>query len=361
MLIEMRTREFFPENKRLIYMRDTYRSFMNQLDPNHCPLDELAAWVTSIDENHDPEWHHRIIDLFHQMNDRLHLETLGKAVTAQQALAIIRSCLRANVIEQSKLTPLLAGLQELTFRQMLSEAKNAEMQVMKRESLTEQVQHLLTLFISEMGNIIRDYTVAITALEKDIDVLSIDELSKEEVLTLFERIDAVSHLFSQALEQTNQALALSWNTMRLDLIEKLNAIKDVFYKFSALVIGHPRAAERSPRGLYAKLEEKLFLVYGNPTNPMEIVRDDEPAFNSLSKLSIWYVQDYWDIGLLPGIKNPQLLPEKDLSKNRENLIQEAKNNLEKTGLKTVKDLKEALIFSKATLKEFIDKALLKHR
>lgn len=330
---------------------------MNSLDPNHCPLEDLASWVNSIDENHDPEWHNRIVELFRQINDRLHLETLGKAVTAQQTLAIIKSCHRANVIEQSKLPPFLAGLQESVFRQVLSEAKNIEMQVLKRESLTEQIQHHLTLFIAEMGNTIRDYTILITTLEKDIDQFSVEELSKEEVLLLFERIDGVSNQFSQALEQTNQALALSWNTMRLDLIEKLNAIKDVFYKFSALVIGHPRTAEANPRGLYAKLEEKLFLVYGNPNNALEIVRDDEPAFNALSKLSLWYVQDYWDIGLLPGIKNPQLLPEKDLSKNRENLIQEAKNNLDKTGLRTVKDLKEALIFSKTTIKNFIENRL----
>jgi hypothetical protein len=330
---------------------------MNHLDPNLCPLEDLTAWVTSIDEHHDPEWQSRIVDLFHQINDRSHLETLGKAVTPQQSLAIIKSCYRANVIEQSKLPPFLAGLQEPIFRQVLSDAKNMEMAVLKRESLTEQVQHHLTLFIAEMGNTIRDYTVAITALEKDIDVLSIDELNKDEVLALFERIDGVAQQFHQALEQTNQALALSWNTMRLDLIEKLNAIKDVFYKFSALVIGQPRTAETAPRGLYAKLEEKLFLVYGNPNNPLEIVKDDEPAFNALSKLSVWYVQDYWEIGLLPGIKNPQLLPEKDLSKNRENLIHEAKNNLDKTGLKTVKDLKEALIFSKATIKDFIGKRL----
>lgn len=332
---------------------------MNHLDPNHCPLEDLTAWVTSIDENHDPEWHNRIVDLFHQIIDRTHLETLGKAVTAQQTLAIIRSCYRTNVIEQSKLPPFLAGLQESVFRQVLNDAKNTEMSVLKRESLTEQIQHHLTLFIAEMGNTIRDYTVSITVLEKEIDLLSVDELNKDEVLALFERIDAVSTQFNQALEQTNQALALSWNTMRLDLIEKLNAIKDVFHKFSALVIGQPRTAELAPRGLYAKLEEKLFLVYGNPNNALEIVHDDEPAFNALSKLSIWYVQDYWDIGLLPGIKNPQLLPEKDLSKNRENLIQEAKNNLDKTGLKTVRDLKEALIFSKTTLKDFISKSLSK--
>jgi hypothetical protein len=46
---------------------------------------------------------------------------------------------------------------------------------------------------------------------------------------------------------------------------------------------------------------------------------------------------------------------------RQKLFLEAKSKLEKSGLKTVADLKRALIFSKESLREYLDKHLIKNK
>src|SRR5262249_20909592 len=100
-------------------------------------------------------------------------------------------------------------------------------------------------------------------------------------------------------------------------------------------------------------------AYGAP-NDASSVNDDEPALEALVKLSLWYPQDYWQVGLLPQVTDPQLFErEGEISPEQrqallERLLEMARANLEKVGLHTAKDLKLAGICSQATLQEYLE-------
>ena len=91
------------------------------------------------------------------------------------------------------------------------------------------------------------------------------------------------------------------------------------------------------------------------------MKDDEPAVEGLVKFSVWYLKDYWELGLLPGVEKQADLDidmekhtEAERAEYREKLFTLARDTLDQVGLSTVGDLKNAFIFSKQTLQEYIN-------
>ena len=125
------------------------------------------------------------------------------------------------------------------------------------------------------------------------------------------------------------------------------------------MIGFPGNDYILPKGLYAKFEEKLNTIYSG-FNHGEGLLDEDPAIEALANLSIWYLQDYWELGLLPEISNIQQLDldpkhynESERSDFKADLFLKVRKNLESKGLKTVFDLKSNQIFSKGMLKNYL--------
>jgi hypothetical protein len=155
---------------------------------------------------------------------------------------------------------------------------------------------------------------------------------------------------------------LAWNSDRLDLIEKLSQAKEAFQKILYSTIGHPKSVSAPATGFYAKLQEKVFGIFGNPANAEDVdaLNDDDPAIEGLAKFSVWYLKDYWKIGLLPSIRDPNTFDKlagmegtEEAHHLKAELLSQVKENLHRIGLNTVGDLKKMGIFSQKILQEYI--------
>ncbi len=334
---------------------------MNTIDYSCCTPEEISRLVSSIDSHSDHEWKDHIERIYVHIQNREQTEAFGKAASASQILHLLRYSEDRDTLHHEKLSHVLVGMRHEVFRDVIQQATPEEFRVLKLEAVTEPIQHHLTLFTHEMSNQIQEYTNTIIELENEVQLLNPNSFKRAELDDLLLRIYNASLFAQEELQDTNALLALAWNTNRTDLIEKLSAIKDVYQKFSSYIVGYSRQADENPTGLYAKLESQLLSVYGNPENlhDIEAVQDDEPAIEALSKLGIWYLKDYWELGLLPLITKVEKLnlgpdhTEAEQAAFREKLFDEARKNLEKAGLKSVKDLKKAFIFSRETLREYL--------
>lgn len=353
--------------------KEEFSVFISKISPNELELvissmsnEQLKLTFQQMNKNLDPKWKLKTRSAILGLNNRPQLEIAASALSVDQMIELIDKTLQVEDKHHWKLSPLLVGLSFEVFKQLLLQASDFQLQVLQHEGVTEPVQHRLTILSHEMSNQIKEIERELDLLDEEIEQLDINTLSREDVFELQHRFEIYAKFFENKIQCANKALAIAWNTNRLDLIESLNKIKDSCQKYNLYGIGQPHSQESSATGLYKKLEGKLFSVYGKPDENMdrEALYDSEPAIEALVKFSLWYLRDYWEIGLLPTICNVEDL-DVDLQKysetervlHREKLFKEAKENLEKIGLKTVLDLKNAYIFSKKTLQGYIQEFL----
>lgn len=324
--------------------------------------DMILMAVSILNSDHEREWKSRLGAFIRGLTDYKALEYAGKGLDRKQALEILHQFSTDLKEEVNKLSPLLVGMQHGVFTDLLLEASPQEMQLLRQEAVSEPVQHQLTVLTHEIVRQIPAFGQELENLHKTIQGLQVNELSHRDLLALTDALHQAAEFFAEINAKCDRILALAWNTSRVDLIDKLSHAKELSARYLQQVVGHPRLNQIPATGLHALLEKQLNSVYGNPDDPKDIeaVDEDEPALEALVKFSIWYVTDYWNIGLLPHVKDPQLLspvPGELSPKKRQalhtKLLETARNNLEKMGLVTAKDLKTAGIYSKATLQEYI--------
>lgn len=285
------------------------------------------------------------------LNDYAQLEALGKKLTLSHILEIF-TIKFFEKYDSWKLAPLFVGMPHQLFIDFIQNATSKNMELLYFEASIEPVQHHLTLLAHELNFQIPLYIEQLINLEKTIVQLDVKDLSTNDVDAFYHQIHQFANRYEEDLDKINKTLSLAWKTHRTDLIEKLGATKEMSLKYFGLILGSPGTNNTQPTGLYAKLEEHLNSVFGNPNDPhdIEAVSNDEPSLEALAKLSVWYLKDYRKIGLLPEIQEIDQLEREDL---KEILIQKVRENLEKIGLRTVGDLKKAKIFSKKSLQEYI--------
>jgi hypothetical protein len=327
---------------------------------------QIHTVISHLTEKNVTDWQVKVRSAVVGINSRSQLEAVGSKLTVPQFFELINSCLQVEDKHHWKLSPLLVGMPHDTFSKILEDLQENQMQVFKDEGVTEPIQHHLTTFTHEMEREAQKGEDAIDLLYQKIDLFNTDELDHTDIKEVIAEMELHQNFFERLYHKNNKALAIAWNTKRLDLIETLNTIKEFCHKCVLYGLGKPREANQEPTGIYQLLEDKLFQVYGNYLDPYdtEAVRDSEPAVEGLVKLSIWYLRDYWSIGLLPLITNPDDL-DLDLNKHsetervqhRESLFAAAQENLSTIDLKTVKDLKRHYIFSKKTLVHYIKEKL----
>ncbi len=342
---------------------DQIPSILNQMDPKQISI-AIAAW----NETHDSEWKKKTKKAIFELVKTESLEAAGKTLSLAQALAVLEDM---HTVEnfRDKLSPLLVGMPHSLFIQILSNATTSQMEVFKQESATEPLQHHLTVLCHEVATQFVDYEAITRKIEYEIDFFNVKEIGSHELIALKKEIEKIWSFFQDKLNEINKALEIAWKSGRMDLIEKLSALKEICLKFRISIVGYPSDKDdEEAKGLFAKLERRLNSVFGDPNNPhdFEALKDDEPAIEGLSKLSLWYLQDYWAVGLLPKISHLEEIEHVSLSyaeKNqeqwRENLMLEVKNNLQHLGLVSVADLKKSGIFSKKLLEEFIQNSKAK--
>lgn len=288
------------------------------------------------------------------------LEAAGKNLTLAQAYALLDYAAESDPQFHWKLSPLLVGLPHALFAQLLLSASPHQLEILKLEAVTEPVQHQLTLVTHEITHQLPHVVNQLDQVSVDISLLPIGAQVKDPNL-LRRQLKEMAAWHESTIQMISKVLVLAWNTNRPDLIDKLSHAKEWCQKLIA-TIGKPKTPFGEALGLFARLEESLEAVYGHPSLPgtIEASDDDEPAIEGLTKLSFWYLKDYHQIGLLPGISDQALLDldpashsEQERLHHREQLMEAVKDNLAKMGLSTVQDLKKAGIFSREALQAYI--------
>jgi len=297
-----------------------------------------------------------------QLRSKHDLEAFSGTLSPSEALEILNICLSSSAEMQTKLLPILVGLHHPIFKIMIQHLTTDQLHLLQRESITEPLQHHLTYLSHDITQITYDLNVAVENLEQQIAHLNLEAITRSDVDALRKQVDLPAEMLHEALEQTKAALSLAWHTNRLDLIESFSTSREVLEKLQAFHVGHPESPTQHPLGIYAKIESRLHAVYNNPRNAQHegALLDHEPVLEGLAKLSVWYLQDYWEIGLLPTIKSAEQLAldpakssEKERNEYKKKLLQAVRQNLESMGLTTVRDLKNTYIFSKKTLREYV--------
>lgn len=295
------------------------------------------------------------------LESRPQLEAVGSSASHEQLVNFLNLALK-DENQVWKLSPLLVGMAHSAFCRLVSTATEEQLLLLQHEAAAEPTQHHLTLLSHDLDSQIKQALMEIDFFLNNINSLEIAELSLQDSNALYTHAEDFQDKFQEILGQIGKALKIAWNTPRLDLINSLNYAKNSCQKILYYEIGKPRDGEKAPTGIYAKIESKLFQDFGDSSNPSQIeaARDEEPAAEALIKLSIWYLRDYWEMGLLPQIKKKEDLElhlnnysEAERAQHREKLFAEAQKSLEDIGLSTVKDLKIENVFSKRTLQEFI--------
>src|SRR5262249_54111258 len=121
------------------------------------------------------------------------------------------------------------------------------------------------------------------------------------------QLKAQSAGYESLLLLINKVLSLAWNAKRLDLIDKMSHAKEQCQKALSHSIGQPKTAFNEAAGLFARIDLALERFYDNPDNAVENAEDDEPALEGLARFSLWYLKDYFELGLLPHIAEPSHL------------------------------------------------------
>lgn len=316
---------------------------------------QIRTVILKCNENNDPEWSLKTQAAVRGLTQREQLEEAGKSLTLQQILDIMAHCKEKK--GRTKVLSLLIGISPSIFRRILQQAAEFHLHFLKEEACIEPIQHHLTILSHQFTNEFSQLGEVSNIIEREISQLNPLLISNQDILNIKDKISALSDNCQRLLEEIDQALLITWNSNRADLIEKLSSIKENYIKYMALIIGDPD----EPAGLYEKLEAHLSRIYGNPNDPndIEAFEDDEPAMEACSKLGFWYLEDYWRVGLLPSILSVDQLdlspkyPEKERILYREKLLNMAQKSLANLGLSTVQDLKKAHIISRETLREYI--------
>lgn len=318
--------------------------------PLATPEQDLISWKDKT---------HAVIEI---LKTPQQLEAVGRAVSFEQIYEILSWITENRDLNQVKLFPLFVGISQELFFMLLMQASSAQQLLLKQESISEPIQHHLTLLTHALSTTSESQNQTFSNLEMQLESLNLAIMTPEQISEQENVIEFLRETCLNTQLVSSKALAIAWNSNRTDLIEKLSSIKEQSQKLSNLAIGHPKLQDFPATGLYAILENRLNSVFNDENNiPLS---EDEPALEALVKFSIWYINDYWEVGLLPQIStteklqlNSESVTEQEQIDYRKDLFAIVEKNLEKIGLLTLKDLKKNKIYSKAALKNFIQSNL----
>ncbi len=353
---------FSPENASLMLFQSSIKELKAGL--SSLPQQQLTSCISLLQTHDHTDSEERLIAITLVTDEPMRLEAIGKGFSLQQFL-IILNAIAQHTLPIEKLSPLLVGMAPVIFQQALAQLTPAQLNILKRESLTEPLQHQLTLFSHTYDRLFIEQEEALSQIYMKIEFLKRDDLSFRTLTEIENRIAEIKNFAKTHLASIDQALAITWTTNRLDLIKNFNQLKEHFHYHLHQQIGSPTSLNHPASGIYAALEQFLYGAFRTATSfnqPDDELDDNEAAIDGLAKFSIWYLPDYWDVGLLPNIHSiedleldPSKYDEKQRLDYRQSLFHQVQQNLIKLNLNQISDLKKFQIFSKTMLKEFIIK------
>ena len=240
------------------------------------------------------------------------------------------------------------------FCELLTTISQEQLLPLKQEALTEAVQHHLTLVVNELTTKLNPYQAKLALKNKELQTLPLEDIGPREIQDVQKSISLILDEGMHFVTLANYALAIAWNTLRLDLIEQISQLKEQYQKIIGQDGGLPRNDGQEPTGLYAAFERRLNSIFSDagPNAQISLLPDQTPAMEALVKFGVWYLPDYSDIGLLPKIAGKKQI---DLRQGQEKLYLEVNQKLADIGLTTLQDLRLAGIYSKKALKDYISR------
>lgn len=283
------------------------------------------------------------------------LESLGAILSARQFVQVLSVLIERNDFQKS-LPHLLAGLPESSFSSSLNYLDAAHLDLLKHKSLLEPLQYHLMQVVHEGESLFEKCAMEIEKYQIGLKDIQVQDLSCEDLQQMINLIDEIRIPLLDYLERTNAALSIAWGTEQVDLIEKLSTIHERVHNLLAQYVGH-RSSDLLPRtGLYRELHTALSNIFDTA------LKDEDRSVEGLTRLRIWHLQDYWDLGLLPQISNPRELDldsDKTADKlnpfNHSLLFSQIQKQLELLKIGTIGDLKRENLFSKSLLRAYIAK------
>ncbi len=335
-------------------VRLTAKQFETQL-PHFSP-EQLQATLPRLTSEHDPHWQAKVGVLLQGVAQRKALEAIGRTITPQQTAELLESCADAEPLVRDRMQFILVGLRQPFFEVLLHQVSNVQLSVLRSLGNTESLQHHLTLLVHELARQAEEYALGLEDLERRIDSYDVHSVRQADIDDFLHQLQHASSYFLEGLHTIDTSLGLAWNTTRQDLIERLTQLKESWQRYLQFGIGRPGSKDRPATALYQKLEQRLSGIFGNE----ERLADNDPAIEGLAALSLWVLEDYWQMGLLPKIANttdleldPNTHSEKECALYKERLTATAQENLQAVGLKTVGDLKREHIYSSNMLKRYV--------
>ena len=240
-----------------------------------------------MNEIQTPHWRGKTRSIILGLKNSEQLELAGKVLSVEQNLDLLDCTPIAYDSNFNKILSILVGMSPTTFTQVLAKMNDDQLQVLLQTSLTEPMQHHLTVLMHELSHryhlLVRELESVVQRIEK----LSLDDVSRKDLISLVKSIEEISLRFKSVLNKINKALKISWNSNRLDLIENATSLKDKYSHTLKNFIGYPQTSG-GPSGLYLLLQEQLAVFYANTheVNISEEVLNDELSTEALIKFSI---------------------------------------------------------------------------
>lgn len=304
-----------------------------------------------------PEWEEKVRAIVDNLDCKHTLEAAGTVLSVPQFFCLL------GITDFKKLSPLLVGIPHEIFRAIVLIASQEQLRLLKQLSMSEPIQHQITLYTHEIGAKVLFLNHSYEKLNFRIEGLDVANLETPERQQLWQDVCRLSEEYHELMHECSVALLFAWNTERSDLIDQLTISKEKCHRVCRFGVGFPATGREKASGIFKRLDEKLFIIYGNIKDPadVEALADDEAAMEGLAKFAIWYVKDYWELGLLPNIRAAKDLDldaakysEKDRIAHRNLLLRQVQENLAQLGLETVADLKKAWIYSKKSFVYFLE-------
>lgn len=347
-----------------LYSVNEITAFVDSLSPK-----ELQEYASKMNESQiriallhlidagKPHWAGSLHALLKGIEELPCLEAIGRIVNLPQLIEFLDYA-AINKDLAWKLFPIFITIPHPIFSQMLMDLPEKRKHQLQLLCTAEPLQHHLLMYSHELTDLFdllfKNY------LQVEEEILNVDgrDLSSTDLVVLQQSIGKLRENGNQIRSKIENALSLAWNAGNGDLIEMLSNYRERYERFLFTTIGHPTQQSQSATGLYQTLEKQLGSVFDESKDGanFEALKDNESALEALGRLSLWYIEDYWKIGLLPDVLDPKELSLPSLSKDAQlpsHYQEKVKQNLKLLGLKTVKDFKRNHIVSKSILSEYI--------
>lgn len=329
---------------------DSFGGALSQLS-----LKELAESIALLQSQPVLESQKKLKKLFSHFNSQVNLEELSQNLTYTSFIYFLQFIADHQKF-QNQLSYILIGLPSSVFSKALSMMNDDYVSLLRNEGGLESLQYQLLLFVHEGERIKQELEKRGEHFLENLPKIVPNEMTVEAYQNLLEELEEMKGEAWEFLERANTALTIAWNTNRIDLVEKLSSIYESMQHLVSLFVGHPSFNTQAATGLYAALEQALSQNFDSS------LKDDDPAIEGLTRLSIWHLKDYWKLGLLPSIRKEEELDmdhgkghKEEKSDHQQQLHAIAQKQLERFGIGTVGDLKRYHLFSKYLLQAYLEK------